>query len=232
MRRVPLPALALALGGLALLAAGCGDDDDQATAPAATEAATATTTATTATAATTTASTTATTASTATTAASTSAAPTTAGTTAASSPATSAGGGGGGSQPECEPVGDISTATTTVDYQLEEFQLVGPTSVSAGQVGFQLTNTGRAAHEMLVIKADSFEGLPKNENGTVLQDQLPAGSVVGAVDRFPGGGGMCNGTFALDPGRYVLVCNIEFQNGPQIVSHAGRGMHVDLEVTA
>ena len=89
---------------------------------------------------------------------------------------------------------------------------------------------GDANHEVLVIKADDYEALPKNANGTIEEDQLASGDVIGEVERFPAKS-QCSGVFDLAPGTYQLVCNIEFTNGPTVVSHAGRGMHLALTVT-
>jgi hypothetical protein len=225
---------------VALVLAGCGDDDDDTTA-ATTDtsggAAATTTTATEADSSTTEAATTATSGA-ATTAATTSAsASATTGasaTTAASGGATTpptAGGSGASGQPACaSAVGDLATADTTLDYTLSEFKIEGPDTAPAGAIGLALDNIGDAGHEIVVIRTDDYEALPKNANGTIEDDQLPAGSVIGEVDRFPAKT-QCSGVFDLEPGAYQLVCNIEFTNGPQIVSHAGRGMHLALTVT-
>jgi hypothetical protein len=195
-------------GALVLLAvaAGCGGDDDEDAAPATSTAAAAGATA------------------------SSAAAPaSTTGTSAAA--ATTAAGGGAPAQPTCKPVGNMAEASTTVAYELNEFKVTGPASAPAGSIGFQLTNVGRAGHELEIFKADSYDSMPKNQYGTVDVAQLPAGTEVGEVERFPGGGQTCSGVFDLDPGNYVLICNIEFQNGPEVVSHAGRGMVMSFEVT-
>jgi hypothetical protein len=125
----------------------------------------------------------------------------------------------------------MAQAATTLDYELNEFSFTGPASAPTGQVGFQLTNIGRANHELAIVRGDSYEALPKNEHGTVDEAKLAAGAKIGEVGRFPGGGQTCSGVFDLDPGNYVLICNIEFQNGPQVVSHAGRGMVQSFQVT-
>lgn len=152
-------------------------------------------------------------------------------TTASSAAAATAAGGAAPAQPTCQPVGNLAQAQTTLAYELNEFSFKGPATAPAGNVGFQLTNVGRAGHELAIFKGASYDSMPKNANGTVEVAQLPAGTVVGEVERFPGGGQTCSGVFDLDPGKYVLICNIEFQNGPQVVSHAGRGMVMDFEVT-
>jgi len=155
---------------------------------------------------------------------------TTAAATTAAAPATSA---GGGTPPPavCHAVGDISAAATTLDEKLDEFKITGAAAAKAGAVGFTLTNVGKGAHEFAVIKGE-FASLPKNANGTVDEAQLASGALVGRVAKFAGAGGTCSGVFDLAAGTYSLLCNIEFKNGPTIISHAGKGMHVDLVVSA
>jgi hypothetical protein len=187
-------------------------------------------------AATTTATTTATTA-----AAATTAAPATTATTAAAAttaaPATTAAGAattaaaGGAQTLQCKPVGDINSAATKLSYNLTEFKIDGPATVKAGQVGFALNNGGQAPHELKIIKADSDDALPKDAAGGVDEKALPAGSEVGVVERFQAGGN-CSGVFNLAAGNYVLVCNVEFKNGPTTVSHFAKGMYLNFQVTA
>jgi len=161
-------------------------------------------------------------------AAPTTAAATTAAPTTAAGPASS-----GGAPPPavCKPLGDISTATATLTEQLDEFKITGDAAAKAGKVGFTLTNVGKASHEFAVIKGD-FASLPKNVNGTIDETQLASGAIVGLVAKFAGAGQACSGVFDLAAGTYALVCNIEFKNGPTIISHAGKGMHLDLVVSA
>jgi len=145
--------------------------------------------------------------------------------------ASPAAGGAGGDCPQVQGGTAAEPGTVgAVAYELDEFEFAGPASVPAGAVTFELTNVGQANHEMVVIKAETFDELPTNEHGTVVVDELPDGAFIGEIGRFPGEGTTCAGQFDLEPGRYVLVCNIEFQNGPQVVSHAGRGMHLDIDV--
>jgi hypothetical protein len=183
--------------------------------------------------ATTTATTTATTAAAATTAASatTAAAATTAAPATTAAGSTTSAAGGGAQSLQCKPVGDIGSAATKLSYTLTDFKFDGPATAKAGQVGFALDNTGQAPHELEIIKADSFDALPKDAAGGVDENALAAGAKVGEVARFQAGTD-CSGVFNLAAGNYVLVCNIEFKNGPTTVSHAAKGMHLDLQVTA
>jgi hypothetical protein len=173
-------------------------------------------------------------ATTATTAAATTAAPATTATTGAAAttaaPATTAAAGGAQTL-QCKPVGDINAAATKLSYDLSDFKIDGPATVKAGQVGFALANTGEAPHELEIIKADDDDALPKDAAGGVDEKQLAAGAKVGAVERFQAGSN-CSGVFDLAPGNYVLVCNIEFKNGPTTVSHFAKGMYLNFQVTA
>jgi uncharacterized cupredoxin-like copper-binding protein len=132
--------------------------------------------------------------------------------------------------PTCKAVGDIATAGSKGDYTLNEFTITGPATAKAGKVGFNLTNAGKASHEFVVFKGD-FASLPKNENGTVDESKLTAGTLVGRVGKFPGAGQTCTGEFDLAAGTYTLVCNIEFKNGPTVISHAAKGMHLGVTVS-
>jgi hypothetical protein len=152
---------------------------------------------------------------------------TAAATTTAAAPSSSA---AAAAAPTCKAVGDIATADSKGDYALNEFTITGPATAKAGKVGFNLTNAGKASHEFAVIKGD-FASLPKNENGTVDESKLTAGTLVGRVGKFPGAGQTCTGEFDLAAGTYTLVCNIEFKNGPTVISHAAKGMHLDVTVS-
>src|SRR4051812_30127277 len=134
-------------------------------------------------------------------------------------------------QSVCKPVGDINSAANKLSYNLTEFKFDGPATSKGGQVGFALTNSGQAPHELKIIKADNDDALPKDAVGGVDEKALPAGALVGTVPRFAAGSN-CSGVFDLAPGNYVLVCNVEFKNGPTTVSHFAKGMYLNFQVTA
>ncbi len=121
-------------------------------------------------------------------------------------------------------------APAAVALEANEFTFTGPATAKGGAVAFDVKNVGKAMHELAVIKADSYASLPVDEYGAVDETKLAAGALVGRTAKFAGGSA-CGATFNLTPGKYVLVCNIEFK-GAQVISHAGKGMHVDFDVTA
>ena len=118
-----------------------------------------------------------------------------------------------------------AAATGGTQYVLNEWTLEGAATLPAGQVELTALNNGKFAHEFLVIKDTTYEDAPKDDLGSVLVDKLPAGSVLGEVEKIEPG---ATGTLSVDlaPGKYLFVCNITF--GPN--SHAGKGQRINVTV--
>jgi hypothetical protein len=133
---------------------------------------------------------------------------------------------------ECEPVGDISTATTTVDVTLDEWVIeVGAPSAPAGPVGFAADNRGKEPHELVVLKGVDAAALPLDDDGALDEAKLPDGALIGEIEPFPAGE-TCDGVFELDPAEYVLVCNItEVEPDGTVESHLKQGMLTTFTVT-
>ncbi|WP_229841725.1 sulfocyanin-like copper-binding protein [Streptomyces brasiliensis] len=104
-----------------------------------------------------------------------------------------------------------------------------PATVSAGVVSLWVLNTGAMAHEVVVLRLPSGQGIgerPIGPDGKVNE----AGSL-GEASRSCGtgeGDGIAPGTMAwttltLRPGRYELVCNLP--------GHYLAGMYTELDVT-
>jgi uncharacterized cupredoxin-like copper-binding protein len=112
--------------------------------------------------------------------------------------------------PVAVEAGDIS--------ETEQYLTPVPDSVAAGSTTFTLTNVGNREHEMVVLKTDTpFDQLEINSEGKVSEDDS-----VGEVPETPEGE---SGSFTVDlePGAYVLVCNI--------ADHYGQGMRAAFTVT-
>jgi len=123
---------------------------------------------------------------------------------------------------------------TTVNVTLQEFAVLPDVaSVPAGTVTFVATNTGpEDEHELVVIKTDlGPSDLPVDADKKVLEDGAGIefiGEIEGiAVD------GTDQADFVLEPGKYVLICNI-LQTEPDgsLESHYAVGMRTPFEVTA
>ena len=130
----------------------------------------------------------------------------------------------------CVPVGDGTG--TQVFVGLTEWRVeVDPASVPPGKTTFRVNNEGREVHELVVVKGDRPEALPVKD-GAVDEDALPPGALIGEVEGLKSGG-VCPGTFDLQPGQYVLFCNIvEKEKNGRLESHYERGMRTAFTVAA
>jgi uncharacterized cupredoxin-like copper-binding protein len=87
------------------------------------------------------------------------------------------------------------------------------TSVPAGEVYFLADNAGAQPHELVVIRTDLAEDeLP------VVDDRVPEDDVdiIGEIEPFAANS-QASTVLDLEPGAYVLICNI--------AQHYGEGMH-------
>jgi uncharacterized cupredoxin-like copper-binding protein len=127
--------------------------------------------------------------------------------------------------PVTEAAGAAAPAAGANAYVLKEWTLEGSATLAAGTVELSVMNGGKFPHELIVIKDTTYEDAPKDESGTVLEDKLPPGSVLGEADKIEPGK---SATLSVDltPGKYLFVCNIAI--GPN--SHAGKGQRLNVTV--
>ena len=121
--------------------------------------------------------------------------------------------------------GAAAPAAVGTAFTMKEWAVEGPATLKAGKVSLTVTNNGSFPHQFKVIKG-KYADLPKGaDGGSIAEDKLPAGALVGQLDKFEGGQTM---TLALDlpAGDYVFLCNLGA--GPN--SHAGKGQHTDVTV--
>jgi hypothetical protein len=136
-----------------------------------------------------------------------------------------------GSAVACEPVGDPQKAKTRVRVVLDEWSIeVEPGEVAAGAIAFEAENLGEEPHELVIVKGESVDDLPVEE-GKVDESKLPQGAFVGEIEAFPAGE-MCTGVFDLEPGSYILFCNIveEGEGASGRESHFEEGMLTTFKV--
>jgi uncharacterized cupredoxin-like copper-binding protein len=113
------------------------------------------------------------------------------------------------------PAAPAATAPGTVAVKLGEmFVRPNATTVAAGKVTFQVQNTGKLVHEMIVSKAPvAFpSGAAKASEKT---------SVGEVAELQPGTSGQTK--LNLTPGTYVLYCNVP--------GHYAAGQHIAFTVT-
>ncbi len=147
----------------------------------------------------------------------------------ASGSGSGSGSGSHAEEAECVPVGDVSTTDSTVDVTLDEFTFDISGTATAGTVGFELENAGEEPHEMAIVRADSIEELPTDENGSLDDAALPAGALIGEVEPFPAGE-TCRGAFELEAGDYVMLCAIVEEENGEVESHLAEGMATTFTV--
>ena len=134
--------------------------------------------------------------------------------------------------PECQP-GDTSGADTTVGVQLTEWSVTPePDEVPAGTIAFEASTADAAEpHELVIVKGDDPQGLPTGEDGGVDESQLEDGALIGEIEAFPAGE-TCSAAFDLEPGEYVLFCNlVETASDGTVESHYAEGMTTSFTVT-
>jgi uncharacterized cupredoxin-like copper-binding protein len=118
------------------------------------------------------------------------------------------------------------------DVSLYEWGVDAPSSVSAGEVTFAATNDGGETHEMVIVRGVAPEDLPVDENGAVIEDDLPEGAFVDEIEDLEAGDTQSL-TVDLEAGTYTIFCNItEEEDDGSIESHLANGMVTTVEVTS
>ncbi len=118
-------------------------------------------------------------------------------------------GGGGITVPAADGTPIAAEAGDTSDTV--QFLKIDSATAPAGPVTFTLTNNGIKDHEMVVLKTDT----PADQLEIGSDDRVSEADSVGEIGEIkPGTTGTV--TLDLEPGSYVLVCNI--------AKHYGQGM--------
>ena len=124
-------------------------------------------------------------------------------------------------------------AGSTVAVTLQEFAVIAtPSSVPAGSVTFNTTNEGPDdVHEIVVIKTDlALADIPTDKDGAMIEDAEGLDPIDEVEDIEVGD--TLDLTVDLEPGRYLLVCNI-VQEEPDgsMEAHYKMGMVTEFTVT-
>jgi uncharacterized cupredoxin-like copper-binding protein len=128
---------------------------------------------------------------------------------------------GGSTTTNSEPASASDTrpqriAATVGDYRIKIDRDTAP----SGAVSFDIRNDGRVVHEFVILRSDhAADALPR-EADEVAEDA--AGNVADEAEDI-GPGKTVTLTTTLEPGRYVLICNL--------TGHYRRGMHAAFRVT-
>lgn len=136
---------------------------------------------------------------------------------------------------EEEEGGGAGGGGTTVTVTLGEWIVEpDPDSAPAGEITFRADNEGTMEHELVIIKTDlAPDALPTNEDGTVNEDAEGL-EVIDEIEEFEAGGSESL-TVTLEPGKYVLICNIGPSSGEEAGhmehdAHYKEGMHAAFTV--
>ena len=120
------------------------------------------------------------------------------------------------------PLAASAQTATRMTLTLNEFSILSELpAVPAGDVTFDVVNTGEDVHEVIVIRSDmDITALPPSRvRGEV--DEIAVGEfVAGFEDVQPAAA--ASGTVTLTPGRYILLCNL--------TNHYAKGMVSTLQV--
>lgn len=104
-----------------------------------------------------------------------------------------------------------------------------------GTVQLTARNVGASTHEIVVVSApDGLAALPRAADGTLDEDALAPGAMLGELEDIAPGQSK-SAPFDLEPGRYVLLCNFtdpptDTVPGAEPIHHLARGMALEAEV--
>ncbi len=120
------------------------------------------------------------------------------------------------------------SGATQVNVALAEFSVApDPATAPAGEVYFLAANGGAEAHELVVIKSDLTPDALPNDDGRVPEDDV---DFIGEIEPFAGASD-ASIVFDLEPGAYVLICNIvEEEASGNTESHYLEGMYAAFTV--
>jgi uncharacterized cupredoxin-like copper-binding protein len=113
-----------------------------------------------------------------------------------------------------------SSSGSTIDATIKDFSIsLDPSTATAGEVTFDITNEGPSTHEFVVIQTDDAPDDLPVENDEVTEDGL---TVIGEQEDIPASS-TASLTLTLDAGQYVVFCNI--------TGHYSQGMYSGLTVS-
>jgi uncharacterized cupredoxin-like copper-binding protein len=125
------------------------------------------------------------------------------------------------------PAVNPSPASVQINASMAEFSVTGdPSDVPSGDVQFNVTNHGAAAHEFVIMQTDNPPNalLYDNASQKAVEDapgQQDVGEVGGELPFIPPGETESD-SFTLPPGNYVLICNVP--------GHYKAGMHTAFTI--
>ena len=126
----------------------------------------------------------------------------------------------------CEEEGPPAATPTPTPYagevhvDLDEWSITVEGQVEGGSVTFEVDNHGAIPHELVILKTDLAANALPVTSGKV-DEHAPGLEEIGEVEEFAGGQTE-EGTFQLEAGRYLFICNI--------AGHYEQGMYTEVTV--
>jgi uncharacterized cupredoxin-like copper-binding protein len=115
---------------------------------------------------------------------------------------------------------------------LEEWKItLNPTAGAAGEVTFTISNQGEKDHEFVVVKtdlaADALPTVAEGEDAGIVDEEGTGFTPIGEKEDIKAGTDNNVLTLTLDPGHYVIFCNVHDQD----LVHYQKGMHTAFSVS-
>jgi hypothetical protein len=120
-----------------------------------------------------------------------------------------------------------SSGSSENTFGLSEFTIIPPSNtLRAGSVDITADNLGAEPHELVIVRADSVDSLPKKADGSVDEDKIPEADKVGEIDNVASKTQITK-TFDLTAGKYVALCNLV----DSMTGSSSSMMHGDSEMS-
>ena len=118
-----------------------------------------------------------------------------------------------------------------LDVTLDEYSVVtNLDTLPEGPIKFDLKNDGELTHELLIVRSDiPGAELPTKDDGSF--DDGAGGVDVRREIEDIEAGEKTSRSYALEPGNYVLLCNIVEDIDGTETSHYAQGMWIELTIT-
>lgn len=120
----------------------------------------------------------------------------------------------------CSSGGHGEPRAGETEVVLRDFAIEAPQAMDDGEVTFHVENHGPETHEMVVVRGDEGDLTFRADGVTVDEDELEPITLGEVEDLDPGT--TEDWTVDLDPGEYVLFCNMS--------GHFLGGMYTELVV--
>ena len=116
-----------------------------------------------------------------------------------------------------------------VPIVFEEWNVIGPTQIETGTVALAVKNEGTMNHQLSIVAAETYESLPRRENGSVITEELDTSQVVLVTEALFAGFPAETFEVELETGTYVFFCAFQSSSGGE--SHVGLGQRRIVTVT-